>query len=662
MLKPLEPIPFAPAGPVVAGALEAARMAEPMTVAETALRYVKLDNPGGGVSGPWTFDRAPYLRRPMECLTADSGYWLIAVMGMSQSGKSVTGDIWQGHCAVVDPADIITVWPDKDIARSYITSQIDKMIGLWPELKAKQFKNSSADNIFSKQFAGSNWFHVWPVPSQLRARPVPRFRVEDYDVIPEDIGGEGGVIMLLTGRQTTFEGYEIGYVNSAPARGRHRGIEALVASGTNESWFVDCLHCGAPFDFAWERMYFDADGTADDARDSVVIVCPDCGGIHEPATKRALMDSGRWVGAGQTAVTGGVAGELTPNRIASFRYLGPMGFASWPRLAELQRGAEIAFEDTQDEAELKAFFQSRWGVNYVSRAAGADPVTAEDLAARAEASDYSLGEVPPGVLCLTAAVDVQGNRFEVMVQGWGVGFESWVIDRFAILALDDGQTAIDPARHPEHWGVLLKKVFWRKYCVQGADAADVPILSVAIDTGGVDGVTDNAFAFWYTALRAGIPRKAITLLKGGNKPAARLLPAATRDSTRKRGRHDPDSELFVPNVHRFKDMVDVRLRRADAGPAYIHWPADIDAKYLDEATAEVKESGLWVRLKGRANETWDQLVYNAVVVTRLGGADSSMRWVPRSARPAGAAVSPPASTPAPPPIPARSSTFQRRGL
>jgi phage terminase large subunit GpA-like protein len=584
-------------------------------------------------------------------------------MGPAQSGKSEVGNNWQLHSVVCDPADMITVGPDKDVMRSYVVSQINKMIRLSPELKRRQLQTPSADNIFSKEFQGCTWFFAWPVPAQIRMRPVPRFRVEDYDVIPTDIGGEGNVIMLLTGRQTTFEGYELGYVNSSPALGVERGIEALVATGTDERWFVDCLHCAAPFDLAFGNcLHFERGGTADDARESAAVACPECGGLIEHADKSALMATGRWVGEGQTAVTGGVEGDLRDVRVASFRIDGLMGFASWGRIAELYRAAELTFEATQDEFDLRAVVNSRIGVNYRSRLAGAEPVSADELTARAAASDYRMGEVPPGVVCLTAAVDVQGNRFEVMVMGWGVGFESWVIDRYPILALDDGTSAIDPGGRPEQWGVLLNKVIWRKYRLRGSDSADVPIMTTAIDTGGMDGVTNNAFAFWYTALRAGVQRKSITLIKGGNNPRARLLPPPTIDTRRKSGRRDPDSELFVPNVHRFKDMIDVRMRRSGDGPTFIHWPADIGPEYLKEATAETKESGAWTRIKGRANETLDLLVYNAVALTRLGAADSSMRWVPHWAMPPGVVVSgdAPVRTSAPPAAP--STSFKRRGL
>lgn len=647
MPAPLEPIRFAPAGPVIANALDAARWAEPMTVSEAALKYVVLDNPGGGYSGPWTFDRAPYLRRPMDCLTVDSGYWMTAVMGPSQCGKSKAGDVFQLYSTVVDPADIIAVWPDKDIARSYVTSQINKMIRLSPELRERQLATPSADNIFSKEFAGSNWFHAWPVPAQLRARPVPRFRVEDYDAVPEDIGGgakargEGSVIMLLTGRQTTFEGSEIGYVNSSPALGATRGIEALVAGGTDESWFVDCLQCEYPFDLAWERLQFDGGGSAEDAARSALLVCPDCGGAHDWPSKQSLMVTGRWVGRGQTAVPRGVDGELADARVAGFRITGLMGFASFGRLAELHRSAELTFEATQDEGELLAFFQSRQGINYKSRLDAADPVTADELAQRAATSGYAMGTVPPGVIGLTASVDVHGKRFEILVQGWGLEFESCIIDRFAIIALDDGQTAINPGDHPEHWRVLLQKVIWRTYPLATDPERSVAIISTAIDTGGMDGVTDNAFEFFYAAVRLGVPPAAITMIKGGNNPKGRLLPEPTIDAKRKKRKSDPDAALFVPNVHRYKNMIDARLRRADPGPGHIHLPRDMPMDSIAEITAEEKRDGLWHRNSGEANETWDLLVYNAVVVTRFAGRDGAMAWVPKALRaPEQAAVSP----------------------
>jgi len=44
----------------------------------------------------------------------------------------------------------------------------------------------------------------------------------------------------------------------------------------------------------------------------------------------------------------------------------------------------------------------------------------------------SVGQVPPGVLFLTAGVDVQKTWLEGYVYGWGRGKQRWVIDHFRI--------------------------------------------------------------------------------------------------------------------------------------------------------------------------------------------------------------------------------------
>ena len=630
---PLEPLAYAPADQIVRRGFANLRPPERLTVSEAALTHRILDNPLG-YSGPWTFDLVPFLRRPMDCLNRESPYSTVALMGPAQSAKSSVGDNWLLYVVVCAPADMIFAGSTKTLVRDYVVTQINKMVRLCPAMHSRLRLGPGSDNIFAKSFLGCNFFAVWPVASQMRQRPAPYIRIDDYDALPEDIEGEGNALMLLGGRQTTFEGEEMTLVNSSPALGFKKGIEAVVATGTDERWFVRCLHCDGAFDLDFdERLTFDRAGTPEDAKRSAEVVCPHCGSVHEQKDKHKLMARGAWCGPDQTLLEDGtIDGDLAPTSIASFRINGLMGFASWGRLAELWRMADIAFENAQDEGELRAFYNVREGKNYKSRIAGAAPVEAGDIMLRAADSDYRMGTIPDGVIALTAAIDVQKNRFEVLVKGWGVGFQSWVIARYAIIALEDGVTKIDPASKPEHWGTIIEKVIWKKWPLADDPDIQVPILNVAIDTGGEAGVTDNAFAFWYKAIGLAIPATAITLIKGGNKPLARLLPPPTIDAKRKARKGDPDAELFVPNVHRFKDMVDVRLRRPNPGPGYMNFPADFAEEHAAELTSEEKIDGLWYRPKGVANETLDLDVYSTVALMRVGGSDASLDWVPLWAR------------------------------
>jgi phage terminase large subunit GpA-like protein len=597
----------------------------------------------------------------MDCLGRDE-FRLVALMGCAQGGKSEIPLNWLLHTVIYDPADILWCQVDKDMMRDFSVSRVEKMIRHCPSLLDMQLSHQGADNIFSKLFSGMMVRFVWPVAGQFTARPVPRIVLDDYDNIPEDIEGQGDALTLAQGRQTTFEGREKGYVASTPALGPHRGIEALVKSGTDETFRVPCPHCNGRFALDFDKhLDFVRYGTPGEAEQSARIICPHCGAVIEQSAKYAMMVKGVWAGPQQDVTAKGkVTGPERDTDIASFNVDGLMGFSSWGRLARLYREAEIAFETTQNERPLRAFYNVRVGRNYVPQLAGDGPIEADDLAARCE--EWELGTVPPEVGVLTAAVDVQGNRFEVLVTGWGESSESWLIDRFAILQLDNGRTRIDPSRQVEHWFPLIDKVMRRRYPLANAPDETLPIMTTAIDTGGEPGVSDNAVKFWAHARGEGIPNIAITLVKGGNNPRSVLLPAPTYLDRRSDGRpRKSGPKLWIPNVHELKNMLDARLRRELPGPGYIHFPADFEAEWFEELTAERLENGVWEKVR-RRNETLDLYGYNETARRRLCGNRTDLRWVPNHARPSNAA---PVETGKPTPPTRRAATpspFTRRGL
>ena len=613
------------------------RVPDPLSPSEAALKWRVLENRGGGYSGPWRFEPpahpAQFLRRPMDCLAADSPYWMVAVQGPSQCGKSEIGNNWLLHTVMVEPGDMIFMGLDTQSVRDYVIKEINKMIRNCPDMAAHLLPTAGANNIHSKEFDTCNFFAVHPVGTQVRGKPCPKIRIDDYDGLPEDLNGEGNAVMALSGRQTAFSETKF-YVNSSPALGPKRGIEALVGRGTQERWWVPCRHCGQFFVLDHESFHFNADSTPEKAAETACVICPHCEGDHVQAHKPALMAGGDWVGEGQSiGGDGEFLGELRQSEIASFYFTGEMGFAPFSRHAFLRRSAEIAWERAQDEAELRAYFQGREGINYKSRLADADPISLEDLMARVRDSDYAQGTVPEGAVCLTAAVDV-GRKFDVMVCAWKPDFECYVVDRFEIVALDES-TAIEPMRKPEHWGVLIKLVLWRRWPLSGEPELSMPLLNVAIDTGGAEATTEHAYRFYYHALGLGIPRTALTLVKGSPDRKARLLPPPSTDIKRKARKDDPDLELWRPNVNRFKDIIDTRLRRREPGPSYLGFPRDFSEEHLAELTAEEKdEAGNWQRLEHRRNETLDLLVYNTAAIWRLGSSDGSLNWVPEWARPA----------------------------
>lgn len=627
---------------------------------EAANRHRFLRNPGA-YSGPWRDSPEPmqHLVEPTNALAMTSPYSIVAVIGPSQMGKSEVGNNWQVHSVIYDPADMAFYAPTKELTASYVTTQINKLLEECPDVSKRQLDGASSDNIYLKQFKGCDWHFLWPTGPNFRARPFSRGRMDDLDDFPDDIGDQGDALSLFEGRTTSFQGYGWKlYVNSSPKKGPKRGIEPIVAGGTSKRWWVDCLMCGEPFEMAWERLSFRGDATAIEAAQTVVMVCPHegCGGAHLQTDKPALMASGRWIGRGEHPVPGGKGGELEPNSVDSYWWDGTFGLAPWAALARQYRTAELRFEEHQDEGPLKSFFQTKVGRNYVSRSTGDAPVTTDALLERAQASTYSIGQVPDGVIALTATVDLGVDRFSVLIVGHGIGNRAWIIDRFDILTLDDGITKLAPFTRREHWSVLYSKVLTRRYPLQRDPSLTMKIFCTGVDTGGSDDATDNAYAWWHDMMagsraekRPALPATLITLLKGGNRPNGRLLPTPTVDAKRQ-VKGAPECELFVPNVNRMKDIGDYRLRRPTPGPAFIALPREFaepeHAKHIAELRAEEKVEGLWEKPEGVRNETWDLLIYALVVMLRLVGLDQNLTRVPMWARPPAAPA--PATTPAPP--------------
>src|SRR5262249_56656396 len=82
-----------------------------------------------------------------------------------------------------------------------------------------------------------------------------------------------------------------------------------------------------------------------------------------------------------------------------------------------------------------------------------------------------LGTVPRGVLFLTCGVDVQRDRLEASVWGWGRGLRSWLVDHRVL----EG----DPAG--EACWQALSELCTRTWPVE--DGVGMPLAKLAIDTG-----------------------------------------------------------------------------------------------------------------------------------------------------------------------------------
>lgn len=541
-----------------------------MTVSEWADRNRVLP-PTSAEPGRWRTSRTPYLRAVMDALSSSSLYERVVLMKGSQTGGTEAGLNWLGYIVHNAPGIAMLVQPSLDMVRRNTTVRIDPLIETTPALRdlvAPPRSRDAGNSLFRKTFPGGQLVMTGAnSPVGLGSTPVRYLFLDEVDGYPGDADGEGDPVDLAIQRTATFRGRRKIFMVSTPTLKGYSRIEAAFLESDQRHYHVPCLHCGDMAPITWARIRW-----PEGRRDQAHLVCEACGGVHQEHDKPRLLEAGEWrataPGDGRTA-----------------------GFHLSALYSPWETWAEIALDHgrvRKDPPRLQVWVNTKLGESWEDQAG--EVVATEPLMARREEWGAVL---PEGVAVITAGVDVQGDRLELHVIGWGRDEESWSVDYRVIWG--------DPSG-PRVWADLdtaLAVTYPHARAV-----ADMTIRAVAVDTGGQH--TKAAYEYCRTRLH-----RRIWGIKGRGGPGIPLWP---RRPSRAKGK----VPLFVIGVDAAKDALFARLRLAEPGPGYMHFPAERDAEFFRQLTAERVvtrfERGRPIRLwqprrEGERNEALDTTVY-----------------------------------------------------
>lgn len=622
---------------ILQSAAEILRPPRRIPVSQAAGQYLQIHRPGGH-SGPWDANLTPYMVEPMDRL-ADRGCEAVIFVGPARTGKSaglVLG--WLTYAVVCDPGDMMLLHMTEATARDFSKDDVARAHRHSPELRDRLSPYANADNVFDKQYRhGMRLIIGWPSISQLSGRTLRYVAITDYDRMAENIDGEGDAFSLARKRVQTFLSGGRVMVESSPGwliedpkwtyEDPHqgppcKGIFGLYNQGDRRRWYWPCPEC---------REYFTAAPTIDalvEVKGEIHLLCPHCGSAIASRYKTVMNQRGRWLAAGQTISTDGtIEGTALASRIASYWLTGPAAaYQSWESLWRKHHAAVADLDKTGSEESLKATTTGDFGIAYRPRQLH---IIRDPRALQGRAEDVQKRTIPEGVKFLTAAVDVQKNRFVVQVVGWGQGGERWLIDRYnlrkSLRREGDDWEAVDPAGRIEDWMLIAHNVIKRPYPFAADETHGLPPLMTAIDSGGQAGVTERAYLFWRQLRGAGLANKAM-LVKGKGGDAAKTGPRIKMtypDSTARVKQRRANAKGEIPvwslNTLVLKDAVAADMERPEPGPGYIHWPAWLGAWFFDELTAETRTAKGWENLGGARNEAFDLMVYNTAAWLRLKG-------------------------------------------
>ncbi|EUM30621.1 phage terminase large subunit family protein [Enterobacter sp. BIDMC 26] len=616
----------------VSGILRAPRR---MPVADAVSNYMRVPM-GAGNSVPWDPDLAPYVIEPMNCL-ASREYDAVVFVGPARTGKTIgLIDGWIVYNIVCDPADLLVIQVSEEKAREHSKKRLDRTFRCSPEVKTRLSPRRNDNNVYDRTFRAGNYLKLgWPSVNIMSSSDYKSVALTDYDRFPEDIDGEGDAFSLASKRTTTFMSSGMTLVESSPGRDIRdtkwrrstpheapptTGILSLYNRGDRRRLYWPCPHCGEYFQPEMDNMtgYRDSSDPVL-ASEAAFLQCPACKGRIAPDMKRALNMKCVWLRDGQTIDSKGqVSGDGRRSRIASFWMEGPAAaYQTWAQLIYKFLTAEQEYESTRSEETLKTVINTDFGRPYLPRAS-MEQRKSELLEQRAE--EVPKRSVPDGVQFLTATVDVQAGRnrrFVVQITGYGSMGERWIVDRYNIrysLRCDgNGESLqVDPASYPEDWDLLLTDVFDKTWPLAADPSKGMGLMSMAVDSGGEDGVTDNAYKFWRRCRREGLGKR-IYLFKGDSVRRSKLIQRTFPDNTgrsTRRAQATGDVPLYLLQTDALKDRVNNALWRDSPGPGYVHFPAWLGSWFYDELTYEERSNeGKWSKPGRGANEAFDLLVY-----------------------------------------------------
>lgn len=547
-----------------------------LTVSEWADQFRMLPQIAAAEPGRWRTSRTPYLRQIMDDLSPTSPVEEIVFMKGAQIGASESGNNWVGYVIDKVPGPMLVVQPTVDIAKRYSQQRIAPMINECGSLRDKVGDPRSRDSSntqMSKEFPGGVLLLAGANSAAgLRSMPIRYLMLDETDAYPPDCDGEGSPIDLAVARTRTFSRRKIYKVSTPTIKGLSH-IEAEYETTDQRRYFVPCPHCRHMDYLRWQRFVIDKAHP-----EKSHMVCTSCGACIEEHHKTDMLLNGEWRPTAPKNATKKRRGYHLSSLYS------PVGWYSWADAAKQWIAAQ------GNPEKLKAFVNTVLGETWEDE--GGQRINDHALMERSE--DYDIDPLPSDVVLLTAGIDVQLDRIEMEVVGWGRGEESWSIDYMVIRG--DTQTTLI-------WQELdaaLLRVYQHHCGVQ------LQVARACIDTGGTEGVTQTVYE--YVKTRFGhLPIIAIKGIGGEGRP---MIGPPTRTNIAK-------IPLYPVGTYTAKDTIYGRLRIEEAGPGYMHFPRRYERRYFEMLTAEEVRTKYskghphreWHLVKGRRNEALDCRVY-----------------------------------------------------
>lgn len=422
---------------------------EGLSVTDWAAKYRILPETSTS-PGPYDPTVVPYARRWQDLL-ADPSVSTAALCWASQTTKSTVLENAIAYRIVNMPSPMLIARPKIDDAEGWAKERLVPMIHSTPALRVRvELGRGSESTLRYKKFPGGFVF----VPSaqsasELASRSAIFVMADEVDRF-EVIADEGSALEILKKRLGAAD-VGIFVVTSTPGLADKTNIWPYLEAGTFEYYHVPCPHCEFEQALKWELLRWER-GEPDTAR----YECAQCKKPIEEFHKHEMLNAGTWIASNP-------AGRYPSSHLNAL--YSPFAKSRWGVLADEWDKAQ------GKRADLQVFINTRLAELWTETA---DTLSAHALTGRLEVMEQAI--VPDGVGALTFGADVQYNRIEVSIWGWGGGLESWLVEHVLLM----GDPAVEPTEPGSVWQAL-DEVLQRNF--RHANGRDLQLSAGLVDSG-----------------------------------------------------------------------------------------------------------------------------------------------------------------------------------
>jgi phage terminase large subunit GpA-like protein len=507
----------------------------------------------------------------------------IVLKWSSQVGKSEVKNNVVGYFIDIDPCPILDLEPTVEMGETWSNDRLSPMIRDTPSLRKKIGNGNTkttGNKILYKKFAGG---HITIAgansPASLASRPIRVLLRDERNRYPASAGKEGDPAKLAQKRTATFWNSKVGDFSSPTIP--NVGVSTAYENSDKRKFHVPCRHCGTRQVLKWSSVHWDKNKDGEHEPDTAVYVCEHCGVCWDDADRHNSVSKGKWIA------------EKPFDGVAGFHI--SQLYSPWVKLASTVREF---LEAINDREKMQVFTNTALAEDFVDESEEFDE---EDVKNRRE--EYMIDSIPAGVVLITAAVDVQKDRLEYDIQGWGAKEECWGLEHGIIYGAADD---------PETWVDLDEKIKGRKIDIE--DGRRLRIHTVCVDSSAY---TDYVYKY----VRRQPARLRFLAIKG--KEGERSIWPERGKKTKISG----NLHMYIVGVDAAKYRVLTRIEDIkDVGARYYHFAASYDDEFFEQIPSEKrvmkmsrgKKIYTWEQTRDR-NEGLDLLVYNmaAMLSTKI---------------------------------------------